>query len=180
MARYVVLLRETRSSSASSPRVGAFQQMSAHAGESDAQLRALQRCEDVDDSCAGNVRIADKTRIISAADPFTRTDQINMSSSKNAARGQSFILAVAGPFSLPFVWDRFVRLWTQAGRGAINKLLEGHRLACEHGVPFYVDLHVDYGSLRPPGDDGEEDDEEDEASMLDEEEEDVDEDTMSI
>jgi len=176
MARYVVLLRETRRPPSAALRLTSFQQMSAHAGESDAQLRALQRCEDIDDPDTGNVRIADKTRIISAVDPFTRTDQINTSSSKNAARGHSSILAVAGPFSLPFVWDRFVRLWTQAGRGAINKLLEGHRLACEHGVPYYVDLHVDYESLRPAGDDGEEEEEEDdEASALDD-----DDDSMSI
>lgn len=179
MARYVVLLRETRRPPSNAPRVSAFQQMSAHASESDAQLLALQRCEDVYDPSVGTVRIADKTRIISAADPFSRTDQINTSSSKNAARGYSCILAIVGPFSLPFVWDRFVRLWTQAGRGAINKLLEGHRLACEHKVPFYVDLQMTYESLRSAGEGGDEEDEDDDESIVPDDDDDDDDDSMS-
>lgn len=140
--RYVALLRESgRQQTVSS---SSFQVMQQHVVESDARLFFLQTAQDTSDPAFTHDKLPEKTRIITASDPFARTDQINGTNNKMTAKTCAVVVAVVGPFSIPFDWERFVKLWSASGKGLGTRMVEGHRLAAEHEKPFYVDLVQDY------------------------------------
>jgi len=141
LERYVVLLRESKHRQNCKP---AFQLMEQHAGESDIRLEILKRACDIQPTDARAERLPDKTRIVVATDPFCRTDQINNIGSRTEKRAHLVIVAVVGPFILPFEWERFVRLWSDAGRGLGTRLLKGYHLAEKDNKKFFVDLLQDY------------------------------------
>ena len=161
--KYVVLLREVCNSDGTPPR--AFDLMSQHAPESDAQLRILQHGVELVPTLPCPDRPPEKTHIITTADPFVRTDQLNGSTSKASAGVYSVIVAVCGPFWHPWQSEKFARQWSASGRGVAIKLVHGSTLADCHNIPFYPDLVIDYDA--PGAGMGDGDDDDDESLVLD-------------
>ena len=166
--KYVVLLREVCNVDATASPPRAFDVMSQHAPESDAQLSILQQGTELMPAAQCPDRPPEKTQIITTTDPFVRTDQLNGSTSKTSAGVYFVIVAACGPFWHPWQSEKFARQWSASGRGVAAKLVQGSTLAECHNVPFYPDLLIDYDApgVRADGDDDED------ASVLDDEDDD--------